>query len=164
MKLYELSTNYSALVDIIQNSDDAEQVQMLMDTLEAIDDEIEVKADQIARIMTELEAEANAIQTEAKRLAERSDKLMKNHANLKRYLLDNMIRTGKEKFKTQLFNFTVRNNAPSVQIVDESLIPADFKREVIETKIDKKAIAEMLKEKKEVSGATLSYSKTLMIK
>lgn len=163
MKLYELSTNYAQLVDIMSQSDE-DQAESLRDTLEAIEDEIEIKADQIARIMMELEAEANVLICESNRLLERADKLKKNHANLKSYLQENMIRVGKEKFKTPLFNFSIRNNAPSVQIVDESLLPAEYIREIVERKPDKKAIAEKLKNKEEVSGAILNYSKTLSIK
>lgn len=163
MKLYELSTNYMHIVDILNQSDE-DQAESLRDTLEAIQDEIEVKADQIARIMMELEAEANVLVCESNRLLERADRLKKNHSKLKLYLQENMIRVGKEKFKTPLFNFTIRNNAPSVQIVDESMLPAEYIREVIERKPDKKAIAEKLKNKEEVAGAMLTYSKTLSIK
>ena len=70
--------------------------------------------------------------------------------------------TGKEKFKTPLFNFNIQNNPPSAQVdekqVDEKyLIPQP-------PKVDKKAIITDLKEGKEVKGAVLTQGRSLRIR
>lgn len=163
MKLYELSTNYKQIVDMLDSADD-NQFEVLLDTLESIEDEIEVKADQIARIISSKVAESKMLIEESNRLIARSERIRKETEQLKGYLQDNMIKTGKQKFSTPLYNFSIRNNAPSVQITDETAIPKEYIREVVETKIDKKAISEKLKNNEEVAGAILSYSQSLIIK
>ena len=71
---------------------------------------------------------------------------------------------GKEKFKTNLYSFSVKNNAPSVQILDESLIPAEFIRTKVETAPDKKAISELLKQQIPVAGCALVQTKSVSIR
>ena len=59
---------------------------------------------------------------------------------------------------------TVRKNPASVDVLDENLIPSEYKKEVVEVKVDKKAILADLKEGVVVEGAALKNSTSLMIK
>lgn len=167
MKLYELSTQYRTLVDILeaaQAGEEATDLEVIKDTLDAIGDAIEEKADSIARIMGELTSVELAISAEVERLSKRASTIKKQKESLKSYLMAAMETAGKEKFKTNLYSYSIRNNAPSVQIVDESLIPAEYIRTKVETAPDKKAIAELLKQKIEVAGCALVQSRTVTIK
>lgn len=163
MKLYELSTQYTQLVDMLEQAqDNIETLEAIHDTLDAITDNIEIKADNIAKVMQQLKAEKEIIDTEAKRLADRGAKLQKQHDQLKAYLFENMSMIGADKIKTALFSFTIRNNPPSVNIIDETLIPQEFIK--LTTSIDKKSIMEQLKGGQEVTGVALQQTKSLMIK
>lgn len=163
MKLYELSTQYKQLVDMLEQAqDNIETLEAIHDTLDAITDNIEIKADNIAKVMQQLKAEKEMIDAESKRLADRAAKLQKQHDQLKAYLFENMSVIGADKIKTALFSFTIRNNHPSVNVIDESLIPQEFIK--ITPSIDKKSILEQLKNGQEVAGAVLQQTKSLMIK
>jgi len=168
MKLYELSTQYQQVVDMMEAAQtgetDALDAEMLKDTLDAIGEAIETKADNIARIMHELTAIEEAIKAEIERLQGRAGIVKKQRESLKAYLQAAMESTGKDKFKTSFYSFTIKNGNPSVQILDESLIPAELIRTKVETAPDKKAIAELLKAKQEVAGCTLIQSRSLVIR
>ena len=167
MKLFELSTQYAQLVDILeaaQSGEEAADLEVISDTLDAIEGAIEEKADSIARIMAELSGVELAISAEVERLSKRAATIKKQKESLKSYLMAAMETAGKEKFKTNFYSYSIRNNSPSVQIVDESLIPAEYIRTKIETAPDKKAIAELLKQKIEVAGCALVQSRTVTIK
>ena len=167
MKLFELSTQYAQLVDILeaaQAGDETADLEVIKDTLDSIGDAIEEKADSIARIMGELTSVELAISAELERLSKRAATIKKQKESLKSYLMAAMETAGKEKFKTNLYSYSIRNNAPSVQIIDESLIPAEYIRTKVETAPDKKAIAELLKQKIEVAGCALVQTRTVTIK
>ena len=163
MKLYELSTQYAQLVDMLEQAqDNIETVEAIRDTLDAITDSIEIKADNIAKVMRQLKAEKEMIDAEAKRLADRGAKLQKQHDQLKAYLFENMTMIGADKIKTALFSFTIKNNPPSVNVIDETLIPQEFIK--LTPTIDKRSILELLKDKQEIAGVALQQTKSLTIK
>ena len=55
--LYEITGQYLELLDMLQNSDDIEG-EILKDTLEGIEGELEVKAENYAKIIKELTLDA----------------------------------------------------------------------------------------------------------
>ena len=164
MKLYELSTQYKQIVDIAQNEEfTVEQMDALVDTLESINDAIEIKAENIAKIILSLESEAAQIDVEIKRLQDRKVKSIKQADYLRNYLQDAMIQTGKTKFKTALFNFGLRQSA-SVNIIDETAIPLDYIVIKTESKPNKKLIMEQLKNNINIAGCEISYNQNIQIK
>lgn len=103
--------------------------QAITDTLEAINAEIEVKAENTAIIMAELTAEAEKIKAEETRLNERRKILEAHAARLKDGLYNAMKATGKEKFKTTLYSFAIQKNGgkqPVVVDVECSALPDDL--------------------------------------
>jgi hypothetical protein len=168
MKLYELSTQYAQFVDMLESAQmgesEAIDAEVIKDTLDAIEEALEIKAENIALVLSELKATQQALEAEAKRLNERATMIGKQHDSLKQYLFSALELANKEKFKTLRYSFTIKKNAPSVQVIDESLIPSEYIRIKIETAPDKKAIAEILKANGEVAGCTLVQSRTLVIK
>lgn len=157
MNLYELSQNYLAVQDM-----DLEP-ETLKDTLDSIEEAIEVKAENIAKWIRNLEADKKAFEEEEKRFKEKKQAADNRIKSLKLYLEDNMRLTGKTKFKAGFFSFAIQNNRPSVEVFDETLIPKQF---LIEqpVKIDRAGIAELLKAGEEVPGAELKHSSGLRIR
>ena len=157
MNLYELSQNYLAVQDM-----DLEP-ETLKDTLDSIEEAIEVKAENIAKWIRNLEADKKAFEEEEKRFKEKKQAADNRIKSLKQYLEDNMRLTGKTKFKAGFFSFAIQNNPPSVEVFDEALIPKQF---LIEqpVKIDRAGIKELLKAGEEVPGAELKHSSGLRIR
>ena len=160
LTLYELTESYLDLLDLIV-SGEVEEDEVL-DAFISIDDEIEVKADSYAIVAKRLESDIQMIKEEEKRLATKRRKIENDMKNLKSNLELSMKFLDKTKFKTDKFSFNIQKNAPSVQIVDESLIADDYIR--IKKEVDKTAIKNALKEGVEVEGATLIQTESLRIK
>ena len=120
MQLYELTEIYLNLKDMdIEEGD-------LNSALENIDDEIETKADNIAKVLRDFDGDIEALKSEEERLAKKRKAIENRQKHLKEYLQNAMLVLDKRKFKTDLFSFNIQKNAPSLKILDESKIPEDY--------------------------------------
>lgn len=150
--LYEITGQYLQLLEMLEEEDSLEE-QVVKDTLEGIDGELEVKADGYARIIRELDAEAVKYEEEKKRLEERGNTLRNRSRILKEHLYNSMKLTGKTKFKTNLFSFGIQKNGglQPMEIVPDVIIPDEYlKKEPDNTKI-----REAIKEGKSLPFAVL---------
>lgn len=157
MNLYELSLAFQE----VQNMDlDPEVMQ---DTLDSIEDAIESKAENIAKLIRNLESDVSAYKEEEDRLKTKRQASENKVKWLKTYLEDNMKLTGKTKFKSGMFNFSIQKNPASVNITDEKAIPEEF---LIQQppKVDKTSLKEILKRGIEVPGAELKQTEGLRIR
>ena len=157
MKLYELSGQWNE----IQSMDF--DPQALADTLESIEGEITVKAQNIAHVNANFDANIKAIDDEIKRL-QAMKKVQQNKQNgLKDYLRHNMEACDISKIECDLFTVTLRKASPVVSIDDPEQIPRDYYK-VVES-IDKTLIKNAIKDGHTVKGASLVDGKRgLMIK
>lgn len=158
--LFNLSDQYKQVLELIQENG---KEQVLTDTLESINDSIEAKADGYIAVSKTLEAENDAIDVEIKRLQERKKINQNGIERLKTTLLEAMEFTGKTKFKTELHNYSIRNNAPSLQINDDTKIPKQFYLEQ-QPKLDKRELLKFVKENGEFDGVELKRSKSLGVR
>ena len=164
MTLYELTTEYMELLAMLEDPDVDED--LIADTLEGIDGELEVKADGYARVMRQMDADAKAIKAEEERLANRRKSLENRAANLKGRLQQMMEITGKVKFKTELFSFGIQKN-PAAVVIDEQYIENIPEEYLIrqDPKIDRAKLKEDLKAGKNLDGiAHLEQSESLRIR
>lgn len=141
--LYELKGEYLQLLQLLEDPEVEDQI--VLDTLEGIDFELEVKAENYAKIIKELEGNVEIIKAEKKRLSDKQSKLEENIKRLKENLQAAMVDTGKTKFKTELFSFSIQKNGgalPVIVDVDTSELPDDLV--IITEKPDLKAIAKFL--------------------
>ncbi len=161
MKLYELAENYAAIAQMI--ADDETQTELLGDTLQALEDAIEVKAENIAKMIRNMDAETEALRYEEKRLADRRRALETKREGLKRYLEEQLAIAGLDKVKTPILTVALQNNPPSVHVLDESVIPPAFWITPAPT-LDKKLLAERLKTGEEIPGVTLQQGRSLRIR
>lgn len=133
--LYELTNNYETVLNMLYDEDVDEQ--MILDTLESIEGEIEDKADNYAKIIKELEAKKNARKEEAKRLTE-SAKVFENRVNtLKQNLFNAMKQTGKTKFATDLFSFNIVKNGGKQSLTIDGEVPKEYTKTITENDTDK---------------------------
>lgn len=160
-KLYELSQNYNNLLELLDNQDIPQEV--VTEALNQVGEEIEVKAENIAKLIKTLEVDINGFKEEEKRLADRRKSLENKVKCLKTYLEDTMKATGKTKFKGQLFSFNIQKNAPSLNIEAEDNIPKNFYIEQAPV-LDKKSLLAEIKQGLEVTGVTIKQTESLRIR
>lgn len=124
--LYELTRDYQALLEMMEDTEDA---QIVIDTLEGVEGEIEIKADGYAKVMRQLEGEVDMLKAEIDRLTGRKKTIENNIQRMKDSLQAAMVATGKKKFKTDLFSFSVQKNggkAPVIWDVPVEDLPDDL--------------------------------------
>ena len=150
--LYELTGIYLQLLNIM---DDPEiDKGDLNGYLAEVNDDIEIKADNYAKIIKNLESQVEAIELEQKRLKKRKSTIETNIANLKDNLQQAMILTGKKKFKTDLFSFSIQTNGGSLPVIVDvttDKLPDDLV--IVSEKPDLKAIAKYIEETGDITFA-----------
>jgi hypothetical protein len=133
--LYKLTNDYETVLNMLYDEDADEQ--MILDTLEAIEGEIEDKANNYAKIIKELEAKQNSRKEEAKRLTE-SAKVFENRVKaLKSNLFNSMKATGKTKFATDLFSFNIAKNGGKQTLTIDGEVPEEYTKTITENDTDK---------------------------
>lgn len=160
--LYELTGDFLQLLAMAE--DENEDIEVILNTIEGVDYEIELKAEGYAKVIKELEARGESLKKEGERLSGRRKAIEGNIKRMKQTLQQSMEVTGKTKFKTELFSFNVQNNKPSLvldkdieEIPEEYLIPQP-------AKVDNTAVTELLKNGEVLDFAHLSVSKSLRIR
>lgn len=152
--IYELTDAYSTVEAMMYDGETDEQV--ILDTLQSIDGEIEDKADNYAKLIKNLQSDAEALKAEEERLYQRRKSLENRERLLKSTLQANLEFIGKTKFKTALFTYTVAVNGGKAPLsITDNLgdIPGKF---LIPQppKVDTEAVRALL-ETKEVEWARL---------
>lgn len=156
--LYELKDKYLKLLDLALEEDAA----VFQDTLEALEDAIEDKAENIVCVIKEIEGDINTLKAEEKRLKERRQALEKKKEHLRWYLQDELEVMNIPRLKTARFTISLRDNAPKVNVIDETLIPFNFIKTAYS--VDKKAVKEALENGEVVEGATLIQERGISIR
>lgn len=157
MKLYEIAEKHNTALLAMADIDGLDE-SVINDTMEALEGEFNDKALSVAGFFQNIEAEIKAMRDAEKRIAERRKAKEASVNRLKGYLQMEMLRTGITKIECPQFVINLRNNPESVEIIDENLIPAEFKR--ISYEIDKVAI----KKAGYCPGAEIVKKQTLVIK
>lgn len=161
--IYEIASDWFRVQDMM--GDPELDPQTLADTLESIEGELEVKAENYAKVMKNLEGDIVAIKAEIDRLTSKKKAIENNIKNMKATLQSVMEATGKTKFKTELFSFGIQKNAPSVVIdTDINNLPPEFLK-FREPEVNKTAIKEAIQNGEDLSGyAHLDQSTSLRIR
>ena len=118
MRLYELTEQWDNVFYMMEDGETDEQV--IFDTLEAIEGEIEYKADNYAKIILNLQASVKALKAEEERLYQRRKSTENHIQRLKNMLQANLEHIGKTKFKTDLFNFSISKNGGKQPLSNEN--------------------------------------------
>ncbi len=159
-KLYELTQNYNNLLELVDNPD--VPTEMLEESLNSIDDEIDTKVENIAKVIKSVESDIAGLKGEEKRLADRRKSLEGRIDNLKEYVEGSMRAVGKEKIRGKAFTLGIQRNAPSVDIIDEDVIPEQYF--ITKKELSKKDILVALKKGEEVPGAAIKQTESLRIR
>lgn len=158
--LYDLTGEYLMLQEMLEDPDvDLEVVQ---DTLDALDGDIEAKLENCAAVKLQLEGDATMLDKEIKRLQAKKKTVENNVKNLRKYMQLSMEAMGKEKVKTGKFSFTIKASAPKLVIDDEKSVPEQF---LIPqpAQIDKKLLLKAVKDA-ESTDEPILYAHTVVEK
>jgi len=146
MNLYELTGQFLQLQEMLE--DPEVDAQVIIDTMEALDGEIEIKADNYAKLIRNLEGSLVAVTNEQERLAARKNLLNSGIKRLKDDLKESMVATGKTKFKTDLFSFGIQKNGGKAPVIldvkDTSELPDELVR--IKEEPDMDAIRKLIED------------------
>ena len=151
--LYELTTQYQSLLDL-GDSDDPEDQEAFRNTLEGLDYELDLKADDYAAVLMQLDGKAAIIDKEIERLSAIKTVITNNTTRMKQMLQWSMEQTGRTEIKTDLHTFKiVKNGGRAPLVVNEEEVPDCYKRVIVE--IDRPKIREALEDGVELSFASI---------
>ena len=148
ISLYEMTNDLIELMDAEINE------EVKAEIIEAIKLQIETKAENIIAVIRNYETRIEAVKAEEKRLTEYRRSEEKKLENLKQYTTYCMEQLGSKKLDTNLGRISLRKKPSSLNIVDEDLIPSEYKEIIQTVKIDKAQIKKDMKDKK-IDGVEL---------
>lgn len=159
MNLYELGSAYQNVKNMV---DDLPE-DVFLDTLSAIEEPLNDKAENIARFIKNLEAEADVYRKESQKMTEKATARTNKAKRMKMYLQESLELAGLDKVKGDLFTVAIQNNPQSVEVLNENVIPKNY---FVEQKpqLDKKALLASLKQGEEIAGVELKQSRSLRIR
>jgi CRP-like cAMP-binding protein len=161
--LYSLTEDYLRILDLLEDSD-AEH-DALEQHLDSLAGQITHKAEAIAGLIKQCEGMAATRKAEADRMRELAAADQRHADRLRDYVLRHMQALGTERIDTARFRLSLRTNPPAVQVLEELLVPDDYKRVVTTVSVDKRAILEVLKTTGEiVPGVEVTRGQRLEIR
>lgn len=157
--LYQIANDFAKLTD------SGMEPELIADTLDGIEWELEAKVEQILAVCKNELAYSEALMGESKRLAERAKAIESRVASMKEYIARSLETAGKKSMKAGIHQVTIRAPSELVEILDASALPAEFVEYETSIKPDKMAIKHQLKAGHSIPGAQLKMGKpSLLIK
>lgn len=163
-RLFELDEAVYQAVQSADQLDDAglplNDEEWLGGITQFLQGEVEKKYRAISHVLRQMDSDEAAVKIERERLQAVEKSIASKRDRLKEWakeMLVAMMETGEDLpgFKDHLSKLVLQKSPPSVEIVDEQDIPTAFVSVVTERKIDKKALADELKDGRLVAGAKL---------
>lgn len=158
--LFDLTDAYQKVYELI--TEQGEEL-VLTETLQSINDALEDKADGYVAVIKTLESDNKVIDEEIKRLRQRKTTNQNGISRLKESLQHAMETTNKEKFKTALNSFTIANNPPSLEIINEKMIPKEYWVSQA-PKLNKKEVLQDIKNGVDVHGVEIKQTRSLRVR
>ncbi len=157
MHLYEITKQLNELLAM----EDIQREQ-IEDTINLIEEEFEGKAEMVAAYIRELESDEAGMKAEIDRLSERKRVLSAKIDNLKDYLRQNMLASGKTNIKGKLFSITIGKPSPVLDVfVPVEQLPDHYR--VVKFSADNAAIKAALKAGTEIKGCAITDGKPKLI-
>lgn len=157
--IYEITDDVLALMQMMEEDPENEVIK---DTLEALNGELDVKAEDYCKVIAEFKAREAALASAIESLTQKKQSVTGNINRLKMALFNAMKVTGKEKIKGDLFYLYIKNNAESLDQVPEKLPEKYLVPQ--EPKVDRKQLLADIKSGVVVDGVTTKRTQCLIIK
>ena len=147
--LYDIKNKF---VELALREDLTEEESKELSTLLAT--ELTNKSTNIIGFIRNTELTLDAVDIEIKRLQDMKKTTANKLEKFKNYVEQNMTQLGIEEINTTLGKMSFRKSPPSVEIINEDLIPEEYIKVKTERSIDKKAILDTYKENGELVDGT----------
>ena len=138
--LYEMTSD---LVELMEVEIDEEVKNEIIENIKL---QMETKAENIIAVIRNYETRIEGIKAEEKRLMEYRKSEEKKLERLKEYTTYCIELLGNKKLDTTLGRISLRKKPATLNIIDESLIPSQYKEIIQTVKVDKAQIKKDLKE------------------
>ena len=165
MNLFELVGQWDKLMELAEDPDIEEDV--LQDTMDALQGEIEVKADGYAYVISNLKVKIGAldgmikaIEKTLEDLKAKKKALENNIERMKRALCLAMKAIDRPKIKTDHFSFWIQQTPPATIIDDDKAVPEKYLIPQ-EPKIDKEGIKKAIQNGEKLNFAHLETHDSL---
>lgn len=163
-KLYELAEEFDEIYREISESDpDEDFSDDLKEKLRKAEGNFEDKLIACVKVLKTLNAEADVCRSEADRLTKRARSYVRNADSLKDYVKECMLSSGMLRVKSSLFNISIADNPPAVDVFDIDNIPEEF-TVALPRKVSKTDIKLAIERGEEVPGAKLVRSQGVRIR
>lgn len=126
MKLYELTDAYAELAALLDECESEEEAAQLWAQMDEVGASIAEKADNYARFLLNKQAEVDGLDKEIARLQKRKRSAENRIEQLREHMKFAMGVAGATEIRTALGKWTVRKNAPRVEVLDESEVAPEF--------------------------------------
>ena len=148
LSLYNITDKFIEIMDKVQDGEITEEEYNELGQELAV--ALQNKSIGIIGYIQNNEALIDAVDTQIKRLQELKKAESNSIDKFKQYVKENMEKLGIQKLETEIGKMSITKNPLSIEIQNEDEIPAEFKQEVVTTKIDKTAIKNYFKETGEI--------------
>lgn len=159
--LYDIAENLRAILEY--GDCDEESGVPIGEQIAALEMTYDDKIDGVISFIKEQRALATAIKAEQDALKERRAAIENRVERLSEYLGQCLRIANKDAYENARHKVTFRKSE-AVEIIDESLIPAEFKITKTTNTVDKVAIKEAIKDGEIIDGATLVERQNIQIR
>lgn len=155
--LYQIANDFAKLADSGMDP------ELIADTLDGIEWELEAKVEQILAVCKNEQAYADALKEESKNLSDRAKAAENKISSMKEYIARSLETAGKKSLKAGIHQVSIRAPSKSVEIIDASAIPPEFVEYDTVIKPDKLAIKHQIEAGIDVPGALIKLGKPSLI-
>ena len=160
---YELK-EINNIINFLDNQNNELDEQTINDTKESVSLLLEEKSNQLELLLKDLELKAEKCKEIADFYTKKAKQASERKIALKSLILEAMQRLDVKRIETETGTFTIKNNAPSLKIDNEDLIPQKFVSYIQTRKIEKNEIKKEIKNGVEIPGVHLEMTQSLLIK
>ena len=158
MQLYEISNQYQEAFNQLQEMELDEQT--ISDSLSLIQDDFDSKAVNVAGFIKNLEVDIKAMKEAEEAIYARRKAVEDKIYNIKEYLKSNMERCGSTYIHHPQFDIKLKKCPPSIEVLNEEIIPKEYLRKIISAVPDKNRIKEAFAGGIQVLGCLFRNDKT----
>lgn len=160
---YELK-EINNIINFLDSENNELDEKTINDTKESVELLLAEKSNQLELILKDLESKEEKCKEIADFYAKKAKQANEKRKALKELIITTMTKLGTKRIDTETGTFTIKNNAPSLIIDDESLIPQKFITHISSTKIEKNEIKKEIKNGAEILGVHLETTQSLLVK
>lgn len=158
--IYQINDKF---LSVLNMADEDVDPQVIQDTLDSIELELNEKVDNIVGLKRSVDSDVDTIDKELKRLQELKKSKVKFSDRLKGYLSDMLEQRQLDNYRTSKNYIYKRKNGSSKDVIDESKIPKEYWVSQA-PRLNSKMLTDDLKAGKEIPGAQLKQTVSLVVK